>query len=250
MKRLITIIFLYIFVFQAFSSSPENEVINYVVSYKWGLIQKDAGDAVITRKPHKDGYELKLIGITKPWADRIYKLRDTLVSIVDKKDFIPHKYIRMAHEKGRYSYDELNFQHKDGITKGTGTKFRQKKNGEIYQKDINVEGVAPAYDLLSVFFFLKNLDFSSMKPGEVIETAILSGDQSEKLTVTCSGKEKIKLKDKTERNAWHILFKFTSQGGKKSSDDINCWISDDDARIPLLVIASLPIGQIRCHYVP
>lgn len=250
MKRILTTLLLCMAMLSAFCRQADNEEINYVVSYKWGIIHKDAGDAKIIKKPKDNGYELKLIGITKPWADRIYKMRDTLVSIVDKKDYLPKKYVRTAHEKGKYSRDEINFQHLGDVTKGTGIKYRQKKDGTVYQKEIDSEGKSPAYDLLSVFFYLRNLDFESMKPNDVVVTSVLSGDQSEKLTVSCKGKEKVKLQDKTEQDAWHIQFKFTSRGGKKSSDDIDCWISDDDSRIPLLVIASLPVGHIRCTYQP
>ena len=232
------------------TTAKENETVKYVVSYKWGLIQKDAGDAIITKAPKGDGYELKLTASTKPWADKIYKMRDTLISDVSSKHYLPKKYVRIAHEKGKYSRDEINFDHSTSLASGKGIKYREKKNGEVSHKEINIEGAAPAYDFLSVFFFLRDIDYHSMKPGEKIKTSIFSGDKVEKLTVTHQGRETVKLKDKSERDAWHIVFNFTTKGGTKSSDDIDCWISADDAKIPLLIVGSLPVGQIRCHYVP
>ena len=232
------------------SEAMEKEEIKYVVSYKWGLIQKDAGDARITKMPKDGGYELKLIASTKPWADRIYKMRDTLISMVGLHKHLPIKYTRLAHEKNKYSRDEIIFTHSGTHSQGKGIKYREKKDGSVYQKDIEVEGLAPAYDILSIFFYIRDLDFDSLKPSETVKTSIFSGDQSEKLTLYCKGKETIKLKDKTEAEAWHVVFKFTSKGGTKSSDDIDCWISADERRIPLLIIASLPVGQIRCNYEP
>ena len=73
------------------------EKLNYVVTYKWGLIQKDAGDVTITKKPHGSGYELRLIAKTKPWADKIYKVRDTLTSYTKSSKYSPEHYIYIAH---------------------------------------------------------------------------------------------------------------------------------------------------------
>ena len=250
MRRLYLFIISILFLSPFIVKGEETETLNYVVSYKWGLIHQAAGDAIITRTPHKDGYELKLIGITRPWADRIYKMRDTLISNVSREHYMPSKYTRIAHEKNKYSRDEIIFEIQGETTKGTGYKYREKKDGTVTRKDVNIEGNFPAYDILSVFYFLRDIDFNNLKENETIHATIFSGDQSEKLTVQCKGKEKIKLKDKTERETWHITFKFTTKGGTKSSDDIDCWISEDSSHIPLLIVGSLPVGQIRCTYVP
>ena len=229
--------------------SKDTETLNYVISYKWGIIHKEAGDATITLKPEGKGYEIKLTGKTKPWADRIYKMRDTLISRVGKENFLPEQYTRIAHEKGRYSLDNIYFDRSGAVTKGTGTKYRE-KNGDSSVKEISLEGKDPVYDILSSLYFIRNIDFTSLKPGETVKASVFSGDKSESLTVSCKGKERIKLKDKSEADGWHVTFKFTTGGGKKSSDDIDCWISEDSSRIPLLVVGSLPVGQVRCTYIP
>lgn len=225
-----------------------HELLNYVVTYKWGIIQKDAGDVKITRKPADAGYEYKLTAKSKPWADRIYKVRDTLISNVDRHDKLPNHYTRIAHEKNRYSRDDISFDHSGTVAKGHATKVREKKDGTVNKTEKALEGGKPAFDLLSIFFYLREIDYENLKAGETVKTTIFSGDQVEKLTVSCLGKESVKLKDKSEHEAWHIVFKFTSGGGKKSSDDIDCWISTEDSHIPLLVIASLPVGQVRINY--
>lgn len=248
-QRLLFVTILSLFCFLGINAA-EKETVKYVVSYKWGLIQKDAGNATITKTPTNRGYELKLIAATKPWADRIYKMRDTLISVTERDKYIPQKYTRLAHEKNKYSRDEITFSHSADHSKGTGLKYRERKDGSVYHKEIDVEGPSPAYDILSIFFYIRDLDFERLKPDQPVITSIFSGDQAEKLTLYSKGKEKIKLKDKSEADAWHVTFKFTSKGGTKSSDDIDCWISADEDRVPLLIIASLPVGQIRCRYEP
>ena len=111
-----------------------------------------------------------------------------------------------------------------------------------------MEGTTPVYDMLSVYFFLRDIDYANLKPGETVKATIFSGSKEEFLTVRCEGKEMVQLRDKSEHEAWHILFKFTQKGGTKSSDDINCWISTKEPHIPLLIIGNLPIGQVRVNY--
>lgn len=247
MKRF-CLIFILLLAFNAICfATPEK--LHYIVTYKWGLIQKDAGEVEITRIPKGDNYELKLTAKTKPWADRIYKLRDTLISTTSKEHYRPYQYTYIAHEKNKYRRDDIKFIYSGNSVKGESVKYREDKNGNVNQSSHHLEGTIPTYDMLSVYFFLRDLDYSNMKPGEKLNATIFSGSKEENLEVRCEGKEKIQLRDKSEHEAWHILFKFTQKGGKKSSDDINCWVSTAPSHIPLLIIGNLPIGQVRVNYV-
>lgn len=60
----------------------KNETLKYVVTYKWGLIHKDAGDATVTLRRNGDQYRMVLTAKSKPWADKIYRVRDTLESVM------------------------------------------------------------------------------------------------------------------------------------------------------------------------
>ncbi|MDE5812982.1 MAG: DUF3108 domain-containing protein, partial [Muribaculaceae bacterium] len=40
-----------------------------------------------------------------------------------------------------------------------------------------------------------------------------------------------------------------SKGGKKTSDDIDAWISKDGRRIPLEIKGSLPLGHVSAYLV-
>ena len=231
----------------AFASATEK--FNYVVTYKWGLIQKDAGDVQIIKKPSGNGYELKLIASTKPWADHVYKVRDTLISVTGPEKYRPLHYTYIAHEKNKYRKDDIKFTYSGNSVTGDSHKYKEDKNGNVRETASILEAKGPVYDMLSVYFFLRDIDYSNLKAGETVNATIFSGSKKEDLTVRCEGKEKIQLRDKSEHEAWHIVFKFTQEGGKKSSDDINCWISTEPSHTPLLIVGNLPIGQVRVHYV-
>lgn len=247
MKKIIYLILCILF-FCA-TESVRAERFKYVVTYKWGLIQKDAGDVTITKTPKGDGYELKLIAKSKPWADKIYKVRDTLVSVTSRDKYKPKSYSYRAHEKNKFRRDEIKFSYSGNKVTGNSERYREDKDGKISRSSHQLQATGPTYDMLSVYFYLRELDYSKMKAGDTVNATIFSGSKEENLQVKCKGKEMVKLRDKTEQEAWHIVFKFTQSGGKKSSDDIHCYISTDPQHIPLLIVGDLPVGQIKVHYV-
>ena len=55
------------------------ERITYDVMYKWGLINKKAGSAVITTYPEASEKEFRahLSAASAPWADQFFMVRDT-----------------------------------------------------------------------------------------------------------------------------------------------------------------------------
>ncbi len=228
--------------------SFSDETLDYVITYKWGLIHKEAGTARMSLKNKGSDYEITLTGKTKPWADKVYQVRDTLFSRVAKEGFKPQRYIKAAHEGGKYSLDDLKFTYGGSVVKGEVMKKRE-KDGKVKTSSSSMTASGTAYDMLSVFYFLRTIDYGALDKGKVITTSIFSGSNRETVKIRSLGVEDVKLRDGTKRKAYHIRFNFTSGNGKKSSDDIDAWLSYDSERIPLVIIGKLPIGSVRCYYV-
>lgn len=227
--------------------SFSDESLNYNVSYKWGLIHKTAGTATLTLHNRGNVYDIRLTAKSKPWADRIYRVRDTLIAKIAKNGFKPQSYKRIAHEDGKFALDELTYSYNGATTTGTVKRTREKK-GKRTTSSVTHSTTGAAYDLLTVFYYLRTIDFSSIPKGKVVVTTLFSGKAKERVTIKPVGLEKITMPDKRKVEAYHIRFNFTTDGAKKSSDDIDAWISCDGRGIPLMVIGALPIGQIRCVY--
>ena len=226
-----------------------DETLHYVVSYKWGLIHKDAGEATLSLRNHGNEYSLLLTGKTKSWADGFYMVRDTLKGRVTKQGLKPLSYTKIAHEKGKYSRDDILYTHSGRVVGGEAKRTREQKDGTMKVTHKKLSGTGEVFDMLSAFYFLRTIDYSKLEKGEVVKATVFSGSKAETMTIRCTGIEEIKLRDKSKREAYHIKFKFTTEGKKKSSDDIDTWISTDSSHIPLLVVGSLPVGQVKCYYV-
>ena len=225
-----------------------DESLHYVVSYKWGLVNKDAGEATLALKRVGNNYDITLSAKTKPWADRFYNVRDTLVGRIRTSDLRPLSYSKIAHEKGRYSKDVITFSFTNEKTIGLCKRYRKDKNGNISTSEKTLETSGPAYDMLSIFYYLREIDYENLN-NKPIKATVFSGSKAETITIRLIGKEKITLRDNSVKDAYHLKFNFTSNNRKKSSDDIDTWISADSRHIPLYLIGQLPVGQVRVHYI-
>lgn len=228
------------------AASFADETLHYVITYKWGLIHKEAGTATLSLRNVGDEYRLKLTGKTKPWADKIYHVRDTLTSTVAKQGFRPRKYVKSAHEDGKFSRDEIRYSYSGNRVTGECHRLRVKK-GKSTTAGTVLTASGGAYDMLSIFYFLRTLNYDNLSKGKVIVTTVFSGKKKETLKIRSLGMGEVKMKDGKKRKALHIRFNFTSDGGKKSSDDIDAWLTPDNRRVPLVLIGKLPIGSVRCY---
>lgn len=225
-----------------------DETLNYVITYKWGLITKDSGDATLSLKNQGSKYKLEFIGKTKPWADKFFKVRDTLVTVMDKANFRPLSYTRVAHEGGNYDKDFIEFTYSGPKVTGKGSRFRDKK-GKTSTRNLDMSASGPTFDIISVFYWLRTVDPATMQPGKKVTATLFSGANEETIKLWKVGEEKLKMRDGSQREAWHMRFTFTSKGGKKTSDDIDVWLSKDSKRIPLEVKGKLPIGHASAYLV-
>lgn len=230
----------------AYASVFQDETLHYTISYKWGLIHKDAGNATLSLKRTGDRYDIMLTAKSKPWADKLYQVRDTLKGSMRVSDLKPLSYAKITHEKGKYELEEIKYSFVGNVTNGVAKRYKFKgEKPEVREIAFSSEG--PVYDMLSVFYYLRKLDFEKMNKDKVYVATIFSGKQKETIKIRSLGVETIKLRDKTLRKAYHIKFNFTRDGGKKSSEDMDTWISTDSSHIPLYLTAKLHIGEVRAY---
>lgn len=225
-----------------------DETLHYKVSYKWGLIHKNAGTATMALRVKGNSATATLYARTDPWADKFYNLRDTLITTFNTSTLKPSVYHRIAHEDGRYAHDIVKFSFAGTHASANCTRYRRGKGEkEITTSTASLSAEGMAVDMLSVFYYIRALQFDRMSQQQVTRLTIFSGKKKETLTITYKGLEKIKL-DGKQHDTYHLTFTFTSDSGKKSSDPIDAWISADSRHIPLKLEGSLKIGKVRCFY--
>lgn len=248
MKKIITILIITVLcALGVVAKDFGNEVLNYKVEYKWGLVNKKAGNVKISLNNKNDRYVCALTASSASWADKIYKVRDTLRCEVVKDGFRPVFYEKIAREGGDHKYDYLSYSYK-GNTVMADCILKKWKDGKLVRDDKNfLQAESTTVDMLSAFFFMRKLPFTSWEIGHVHTANIFSGKRKELLTIKYAGIENLEYDNKTYK-CYHIKFKFTSDGKKKTSDDLDAWIDTSGSNIPIKLEGKLPIGKIRCFY--
>lgn len=224
-----------------------DETLSYKVNYKWGLIHKQAGHATATLKNVGGDYIVQLVASTEPWADKFYQVRDTLNGIIEIDNFRPKFYEKIAHEGDEDKHDTVTFGYSDGKVTGTCTRVKYRKGKERVNQKLMLEAEGTTVDMMSAYYYMRSIDYDRWKVGESETITIFSGKRKEALTIQYHGIEDVKAEKKTFR-CYHITFIFTSDGGKKTSDDMDAWISADSRRIPIRLEGKLPVGKVHCVY--
>ncbi len=221
-----------------------NENLNYHIIYHWGIVWKHAGSANLSLHDDGNNYSAKLTAHTRSWADKIFKVRDTLTCTIEKAGFRPVTYLKNAHEGKSLVRDIVKYSYDGATVSAHCTHNRVGKQPQISE----FQATGKAFDMLSIFYFIRTLRFDKMSHNTIYTATVFSGRRKETIKIRYIGTENIELRDKSKHNAYHIKFSFTQDGQQKSSDDMDTWISTDSSKIPLMLRGKLPLGEVRCYY--
>lgn len=250
MKYLLSLVISFMaFFMSANDISFNNEKVHYKVMYKWGLINTQAGTVTLTITNKGDNYITKLTARSEPWADKYYMLRDTLNGVIKKNGFLPMFYEKKAHEGGVFKHDIVKYSRSGNKVFGYCTRIKRDEDETSGgKKEHIIQGTGTTVDMLSVFYYMRAVNYNKMKKGEDMKLNIFSGKFKELLTIKYLGIENVKFDDNTTHKCYHITFTFTQNGNKKTSEDMDAWISVEPHRIPLKLEGTLPIGKVQCFY--
>lgn len=228
----------------------DGESINYRVMYKWGLVNKQAGRVNLsTQRTDAQTIKAQLTARTEKWADAFYTVRDTLLGSMNIFTMEPAYYEKITHEGGEYKRDLITYNRKEGHVTANCQRWKQKsKKKPITKSEITLEADGLTLDMLSAFYYMRSIDYSTMNIGDKKDLTVFSGKRKEALAITYLGTDSVEINDEIFP-AYKISFTFTGEGGKKTSDDMWAWISTDTNHIPLKLEGKLPVGKVQCFYV-
>lgn len=249
MRKLLAIFIILIAASQSWGANfAYNETLNYRILYKWGLINKQAGTASLTLTEHGDHLKAVLVGHSASWADKFYQVRDTLLGTMDKATLRPFIYEKKAHEGNEDKHDVVRFSFVGDNVKGHCTRVVYKKGELTKDQQIELDATGTTVDMLSSFYYMRSLPFQDWKEGHGESVTIFSGKQKETLTFRYNGIQTIDIGNHRFK-CYHITFVFTGDGGKKTSDNMDAWITADSRRLPVQLEGKLPVGKVKCELV-
>lgn len=219
------------------------EKLTYELFFNWKFIWVKAGEANMRTKSivHNScpAFHTLLTVTSNKRADKFFKMRDTLTSIITEK--MEPVYFRKGAEEGkRYTVDEAWFSYPNGESH---IKQRKKRhNGEI----INTQQTETecVYDMLSILSQARSFDTNNYKKGEKIKFLMATGRKVEEQTLIFRGKKNFKAEDDdstTYRCLVFSLVEYTEKG--KEKEVITFYITDDKNHLPVRLDLFLNFGS-------
>lgn len=164
----------------------------------------------------------------------VYKVRNKYDSYIDGNTYLPYLYIEDIHE-GSYTREEYaTFDHRNKKVSG--------------KKGTFTSPTAQFFDLLSAYYFSRNLDLSSVKKGDSFKITYFLNDEVAQLGVKYIGIEKIKT---SLGELECIKFSPEISPGRifRKDSQLFLWVTNDGNRIPVKAHVEILVGSVTMELV-
>jgi len=138
----------------------KGEKLTYVLSYTWGGINTDVGEGVVTLNYDNGVYNPVVKGYTYRFYDMFFTVREHFESHFDEKTLRPLKFYRNTLE-GKYRMINNYTFNNDTYEINAVTKKK-----DYPEKDSILPGRQNTYDLVTLYFVSRTLDFSKVRIDE------------------------------------------------------------------------------------
>jgi len=216
------------------------EEITYVLYYNWNMVWLSAGEVTFRVEEAGGQYHLSAYGATYPSYNWFFKVEDRYEAFVDTTSLLPSLSIRDVQE-GKYTlYDRVEF---DQINQ-KALSIRGKSKDSAQPSEYEFESCM--HDILSIVYYVRNIQVNDMKEGESIPIRIFMDKEVWPLKVSFEGrdrKKRIRGKGKWKT----VCFSPDLIEGEyfKDGDRMNIWVSDDRNRLPLLIESPVSVGSVK-----
>ncbi len=204
-----------------------------VYTVKFGPITGGTASLVLKQT----NYNNKLVfhsvaqGRTVGLAEVLYSVKDIFESYFDINNNLPYKSIRDIKEGNYKRYQEAFFDH-------------DKRTAYSKREDSTIIVPPDILDMVSLIYFIRKLDYTYLKPGDVIKSVTLFDDEIFPFDIRYKGKEQVKTRFGKIR--CHRFDPVVEKGRMfASEDDMQIWLSDDKNVIPIKVRFDLLVGSLR-----
>lgn len=229
------------------TSFQSGEKLQFVASYYMSSLRADLAEISMEVSDMKtstqDLYRLKCTASTYQSWDSYFKIRDLYESYVDKVTVKPYLFKRSV-EEGTYRKNaKYVYKWKSGIVSAT----IQRMTDPEYKMDIDV---APnTYDIVSVIYLLRTMDFSKKKVGEITKIKVMFDEKEEIVTIKYAGTETINVAKYGKKQCYKLSISLKDDTVLKGKDSNNVWFTADKNMVPVLIKAEIPVGSVQIRLV-
>lgn len=220
----------------------------YSLSMNWKFVWVNAGTACLETKTidyqGAPALQTMLTATSNARADKLFKLRDTLVSVTDlagnpllfKKNCI----------EGDDILDEKAVFTKPAAGKWRVQQRRVRRNGEIAKNDTLC--TEPVYDMVSLMMITKDMDFSTLPVGQRREVLMVGSKRVFRQALVYGGTVDLELK-KGEARRSRVFTIVKPDNAGLDNELLRFYVSDDADRTPLQIDFFLKFGTAKARIV-
>ena len=223
-------------------SFAAGEKMEFLLHYKWGVINTDVGGATVTLDTLTYNGEKAFLcsasGKTTRMFDRVFKVREDFKSWFTCDGLVPLKFTRDTYEGG-YVAKNTYYYNRNLSEPLILAEVYSSKRGQRY---INLPLTPCTFDLPSLFFFARNMDFDVIEPGKKYPMTFAIDDDIFNVYFILHGRETIKIKGLGTVKTIKFAAKLLEGEVFKGEEDMLIWVSDDENRLPVWFEAPLIVG--------
>jgi len=223
----------------------EGEKIEMEVFYNFMFPWTKVGQATLTVNETKyngqNVFHIRGYGNTADSWSWFYRAEDTYESYVDPLTLKP-MWFRCQVKEDNYSLDEtyiFNFKNNNAYSKRS-----YKKRPYVY----DTIKISPCtYDVVTIFYIARNLDYSQMKPNQLIPVNVFMDRKLNNIYFRYIGKENVKVKGIGTIRCLKFRSYVITGDAFKEGEHLEIWVSDDQNRIPVRIDTPIIVGSVRAY---
>lgn len=170
-------------------------------------------------------FEVNATVVSNKYISKVYPVRDEFISYIDTTGIFSHRFEKHLSE-GRYKRDRI-------------FTFDQDKNLAYSRRD-TIDIPAFIQDVISAFYYVRTLE---LKVGDVIEISHYDNGKVYDLVVEVLKKQQVRV-PAGKFDCIVIEPKLKTQALFKNEGKIIIYLTDDERKIPVLMVSKVIFGQI------
>lgn len=220
----------------------EGEKLVYVIKYTWGVFRTDVGEAVAKLDRdydtvYGDHFHSIITGYSYKFYDVFFRIKDIFESKFNTTNGRPFYFHRDISE-GKYRMkNTYNFNPDYSIN------ARVKRKDEP-EKVTTLKGKECTFDLVSLFYYSRNIDFENIPPGVDQPVSFAIDDEIFNLYYRYIGKEQKRVPGMGVHRTLKFAARVVAGEVFDGKEELTIWVSDDENKVPLYFETPIIVGRV------
>ncbi len=220
----------------------EGEKLVYVIKYTWGVFRTDVGEAVTNLNRSYDSvngdhFHSLITGYSYKFYDVFFRIKDIFESKFNTTNGRPFYFHRDISE-GKYRMKNTYSFNSD-----YSINARVKRKDEP-ERVITLKGKECTFDLVSLFYYSRNIDFENIPPGVDQPVSFAIDDEIFNLYYRYIGKEQKRVPGMGVYRTLKFAARVVAGEVFDGKEELTIWVSDDENKVPLYFETPIIVGRV------